>query len=185
MAPGAGRRESRKSKSSSGKENCGLGGADRKVLRRIGIQKKLVDASQLKGHDRVLKDVELGGRGSVTPRQDPPSDCGDEVQTLEARNAKIEESLQELEKMTHAFKERVEGVVDEFKGLRKDVETLSLQYEDLGAGYRDAIMRADGERKSAMHYSGLLKNARIKIELLERVVPEEHHPSAYSQARPW
>jgi hypothetical protein len=87
--------------------------------------------------------------------------------------------------MAQAFKERVEGVVDDFRGLRKDVEALTLQYQCLGADYRDAIARADKERRSAMHYSSLLENAQINIELLERVVPEEHHPSAYSQARPW
>lgn len=43
---GAGRQESRKAKSSSGKENRGLVGVSRKVLQRVGIRKKLVGASQ-------------------------------------------------------------------------------------------------------------------------------------------
>lgn len=137
------------------------------------------------GHSRALKDVEIGERGSATPRRSLSQDYGDEAQTIKVRNAKIEESLRDLERMTRAFKKRVEGIAGEFEGLREDVETLNLQYQGMEVNYHDALASVKEERTSATHYEGLLDNARIEIEFLQRAVPEKHHPTAYSQARPW
>ena len=130
-----------------------------------------------------MQDVKIDERRSTIPQQDPLNECGDEVQKVKARNAKIEQSLRDLERMAQAFQDRVEGIVNEFEGLREDVEMLNLQYQGLEADYHNAMTSVEEEKRTVTHYTGLLRNEELKVELLERVVPEEHHPTAYSQAK--
>ncbi|TEB14485.1 hypothetical protein FA13DRAFT_1805453 [Coprinellus micaceus] len=175
----------RKTRAFVGKENARLAGVGRKDLRRKELQKKIAKSN---GPRCVLgdTDTEAGtAHGSATPNTLTPNGNGEKPIDIKARNAKIEDSLRSLEKMAQVFKERVEGIVGEFEGLRDDVDALNFQYGALELDYQHAIKSVEEERKTAAWYSGLLDNARVEIEHLQHAVPEADHPTAFSQAKWW
>lgn len=109
------------------------------------------------------------------------------MDNITARHNRVETSLQGLENMVQVFKQSVDGLVDEFEGLREDLASLHEHYKAMGEDYYTAMESATEEKKTVEEYSGMLANAQIEIQLLQDALPEGVIPPnvAFSQARPW
>ncbi|KAJ3541416.1 hypothetical protein NMY22_g3899 [Coprinellus aureogranulatus] len=110
--------------------------------------------------------------------------AADRVERFKSRTDSLEDHIEELEMLVHAFKGKVTEVAKEFDGLKDGLSTILEEYEAMETDHFDALAALEEESAAASHWLGCLRNAEVEIFHLHRVLPEDVdiHPSSQAKS---